>query len=111
MALGVLQISAILYCSTTCMIFLAGSSICFSYTTACLYILQMGPLPKEVLSERDGCLSEPITRANYLEKLFLLTEWEQHSHMEALEKYVHNMHGAHSYSINKVQLSILLCNF
>ena len=41
-----------------------------------------------MLSERDGCLSEPITRANYLEKLFLLTEWEQHSHMEALEKYV-----------------------
>ena len=38
--------------------------------------------------ERDGCLSEPITRANYLEKLFLLTEWEQHTHMEALEKYV-----------------------
>ena len=51
-----------------------------------LFILQMGPLPKEVLSERDGCLSEPITRANYLEKLFLLTEWEQHTHMEALER-------------------------
>ena len=51
-----------------------------------LCILQMGPLPKEVLSEKDRCLSEPITRANYLEKLFLLTEWEQHTHMEALEK-------------------------
>ena len=62
-----------------------------------------------MLSERDGCLSEPIiTHANYLEKLFLLTEWEQHSHMEALEEYVHNMHGACSYSINKVQLYILL---
>ena len=56
-------------------------------SNVCSHFFQMGPLPKEVLSERDGCLEEPITRANYLEKLFLLTEWEQHTHMEALEKY------------------------
>ena len=48
----------------------------------------MGPLPEEVLSERNECLSGPLTSANYLEKLFLLTEWEQHTHMEALERYV-----------------------
>ena len=59
--------------------------ICDIYI-AYMYILQMDPLPKEVLSERDEHLSDPITRANYLEKLFLLTEWEQHTHMEALEK-------------------------
>ena len=58
----------------------------------------MGPLPKEVLSERDGCLEEPITRANYLQKLLLLTEWEQHTHMEALEMYA-NTHGVVGNSI------------
>ena len=51
-----------------------------------LCVFQMGPLPKEVLSERDEHLSETLTRANYLENLYLLTEWEHHTHVEALEK-------------------------